>query len=300
MNACVSIMVMFSVVGASTMAHDPEYVAAIQAWRATREKNLRADHGWLTLAGRFPLKAGDNTLGTGSGNDVVLPAELKGTGPERLGTIHVDAKAGKVMLQLAEGVSMTRQGKPFTGSSELGTEAGKRDWVSLGRMSMHIISREGRYFLRLADNEPLVRKNFAGCVWYPVDEKFKVEATFVPYPPEKKLAIVNILEEVTQQPSPGYVTFTLNGVTYQLDAIPEGNGLLIVFRDGTSKETTYPPARFIHIEAMPKANSTFTLDFNKAYNPPCAFSEFTTCPVAPPQNVLKVRIEAGEKYRKGE
>ncbi|HEV3383612.1 MAG TPA: DUF1684 domain-containing protein [Gemmata sp.] len=278
-------------------AADPTYVDEIQTWRDIREKKLRSDNGWLALAGRFPLKEGANTFGTGKDNDVVLPAELKGTGPERLGTLFVDLTAKKVTLKLPEGVTMLAGSNFFTGERVLGTATDKRDWVRLERLSMHIIERDGRYILRLADNESLVRKNFPGCIWYPADEAFKVEARFVPYPEGKTLAIVNIIEEVSKQPCPGYAEFKIKGETYKLDAIKEGEGLFFVFRDSTAGDTTYGSARFIDIEKQPKANETFTLDFNKAYNPPCAFSNFTTCPRPPEQNILKTRIEAGEKYR---
>lgn len=285
--------------GLVLLAADASYDKEIQKWRETREKNLRSDNGWLTLAGRYPLKAGANTIGTGKTNDVVFPAQLKGTGPEQLGTILVDAAAKKVTLKLAESVSMVSEGKPFSGERVLGTVPGKRDWVSLGRISFHMIERDGRYVLRLADNESLVRKNFPGCLWYPIDEAFRVEAKFVPYPEGKTLSIVNIIDEVSEQPCPGYAEFQLGGAAYKLDAIAEGDALFFVFKDKTAGETTYPPSRFLTVEKRPLPNERFVLDFNKAYNPPCAFSEFTTCPLPPPQNVLKVRIEAGEKYRKG-
>jgi uncharacterized protein (DUF1684 family) len=273
------------------------YAEEIRKWQAVREQRLRADNGWLTLAGRYALKEGANSFGVGEHNDVVFPAALKGAGPERLGAIHVDSKANKVTLKLADGVSMTNGGNPFTGERVLGAVPGKRDWVSLGRLSFHIIERDGKYFLRLADNESQVRKHFAGCDWYPPDDAYKVEAKFVPYSEGKMLSIVNIIDEVSRQPCPGYAEFRLNGAVHRLDAIKEGDGLFFVFRDATAGDTTYRPARFLDIEKQPKANETFTLDFNKAYNPPCAFSAYTTCPLPPKQNVLKTRIEAGEKYR---
>jgi uncharacterized protein (DUF1684 family) len=174
----------------------------------------------------------------------------------------------------------------------------KPDWVGLGRLQMHAIVRDGKYVLRLADNESAVRKNFPGCKWYPADERLKVEATFVPYQSGKTIAVVNVLDQTSQQPCSGYAEFKLNGATYRLDAIDEDNGLFFVFKDKTAGDTTYGSARFITVEAKPKDNSTFTLDFNKAYNPPCAVSDFTTCPAAPKQNVLPIRVEAGEKYIK--
>ncbi|MEI7684404.1 MAG: DUF1684 domain-containing protein, partial [Planctomycetota bacterium] len=276
-------------------ADDSAYVKEIQAWREGREKSLRADNGWLTLAGRYPLKLGANTFGVGRDNNVVFPAELKGVGPDRLGTLHVDAETKKVTLQLVDGVTMLSGGKEFTGDRVFGAES--PDWVELGRLRMHIIVRGGRPILRIADNESAVRKNFKGRIWYPVDEAYRVEATFVPYPADRTIRVVNVLEEVSSEPCPGYAKFKLNGATHKLDAIAEGDGLFFVFRDATAGDTTYGSARFLMIDKKPNDNAAFTLDFNKAYNPPCAFSEFTTCPIAPKQNILKVRVEAGEKYR---
>jgi uncharacterized protein len=277
------------------VANDRSYDTEIQKWREGREKRLRADNGWLTLAGRFLLKSGANTFGTGEDNDVVFPSELKGVGPDRLGTLYVNAEAKQVKLQLAPGVTMLSRDKPFTGERVFRIDP--PDWVGTGRLRMHIIERNGRYFVRLADNESAVRKNFKGLVWYPADEKYKVEATYVPYAANKTIRVVNILGEASDEPCPGFAQFKLNGETYKLDAIAEGQGLFFVFRDKTAGQTTYPSARFLTIEKKPKDHATFTLDFNKAYNPPCAFSAFTTCPRAPKQNVLTVGVEAGEKYR---
>jgi uncharacterized protein len=275
------------------IANDPAYDKEMQQWREARDKTLRADNGWLTLAGRFPLKSGDNTFGTGQDNDVVFPPELKGVGPDRMGTLRVDGEAKQVTLQLADGVTMLSGDKPFMGERVFGTK--RPDWVGLGRFRMHIIERDGRFILRLADNESAVRKNFKGRVWFPADEKYKVEATFVPYEAGKTIRIVNVIDEVSNEPCPGFAEFKLNGEMYKLDAIAEGEGLFFVFRDATAGKTTYGSARFMTIEKRPKDNATFTIDFNKATNPPCAISNFTTCPVAPKQNILKVAVEAGEK-----
>lgn len=277
-------------------AEDAAYAKELQAWREAREKKLRGDNGWLTLAGRYPLKSGDNTFGTGKGNDVVFPPALKGTGPDRLGVLQVDEAGKRVKLRLAQGVTMVSEGKKFSGERVFDTE--KPDWVGLGRFRMHIIVRDGKYVLRLADNESTLRKNFPGCQWYPGDERFRAEATFVPYPPGKTISIVNVLDQVSQQPCPGYAEFKLKGETYRLDAIAEDAGLFFVFKDKTAGDTTYGSARFITVDLKPGDNSTFTLDFNKAYNPPCAISDFTTCPTAPEQNNLPIRVEAGEKYTK--
>lgn len=283
---------------AADKAADPEYVDSVQQWRDTAESRLRTDNGWLTLAGRFIMKPGVNTFGVAASNDIVFPPQLKGTGPDMIGTITVNTSAKTVTLKLADGVSMTSAGKPFTGERSLTYDPAKRDWITLGRIAMHVIERDGRYVLRLADNESLVRRDFPGRVWYPVDPAFKVPAKFVPYPPGKKLSIVNVIDEVSEEPCPGYVEFTLKGKKYKMDVVGDDDGLFFVMRDATSGDTTYRPSRFLFVDKKPAANTTFELDFNKAYNPPCAFSEFTTCPLPPEQNILKTRIDAGEKYRK--
>lgn len=277
---------------------EPEYVEALHQWRNDAEQRLKRDNGWLTLAGRYIMKPGINTFGTATNNDIVFPPALKGTGPEVIGTINVDVAKKTVTLKLADGVSMSSAGVGFTGERALKYDPANRDWVSLGRISMHIIERDGRYVLRLADNESLVRKNFAGRLWYDVNPAFKVTAKFVPYPPGKKLSIVNVIDEISEEPCPGYVKFTLKGKKYKMDVVGDDDGMFFVMRDGTSGDTTYRPSRFLYVDKKPKANETFQLDFNKTYNPPCAFSEFTTCPLPPEQNILKTRIEAGEKYRK--
>lgn len=302
LGCCAAIGVLAGGLGARPALKTPgpgdetvSYADGIRKWQKDREERLRADNGWLTLVGRYPLKAGANTFGTGKGNDVTFPAALEGTGPGRLGSLRVDAEAKTVTLRLADGVAMTSGGKAFTGERALGTSAETRDWVGLGRLSMHVVARNGAYVLRLADNESPVRKNFPGCVWYPPDEAYKVEAKFVPHPAGKTLAVANVVDEVSDQPCPGYAEFELGGRVHKLDAIREGAGLFFVFRDATAGDTTYQPGRFLDVAATPKPNATFTLDFNTAYNPPCAFSEFTTCPLPPKQNVMGVRVEAGEK-----
>lgn len=271
-------------------ANDAAYAKSVEDWRARAEQSLRKDNGWLTLAGRYVMKEGVNTFGTGEGNDIVFP---KGLGPERMGTVTVDV--GRVFVKLEPGLTMEKDGIPMT-DKVMGTDLENRDWVSMGRAAFHVIERDGKYVLRLADNESEVRKRFGGRVWYGVDRSYLVPAKFVAYEPLRHIPIVNILDEVSEEPAPGYVEFTLKGRKYKLDALEEDKGLLIVLRDDTAGHTTYRAGRFLYVEKQPRSGETFMLDLNRVYNPPCAFSEFTTCPLPPKQNILKVKIEAGEKY----
>jgi len=275
---------------APAFAADPAYVKSVEDWRAHAEQSLRKDNGWLTLAGRYVMKPGANTFGTGDKNDIVFP---KGLGPDQMGTVTVEP--GRVFVKLEPGLTMVKDGIPMT-DKVMGTDLENRDWVAMGRAAFHVIERDGKYILRLADNESEVRRHFGGRVWYGVDRAYLVAAKFVAYEPPRKIPIVNILDEVSDETAPGYVEFRLKGKTYKLDALEEDDGLFIILRDGTAGRTTYGSGRFLFVEKKPKPGDAFMLDLNRVYNPPCAFSEFTTCPLPPKQNILKVRIEAGEKY----
>ena len=283
-------LVLAAALAAPAFAADPVYVKSVEEWRAKAETGLKRDNGWLTLAGRFVMKPGTNTFGTGEQNDIVFPKEL---GPARMGTI--DVQPGKVTLKLAPGFTMEKDGMPFE-ERVMGTGLEKRDWVTSGRVAFHVIEREGRYILRLADNESAVRKTFQGRVWFDVNEAYKVKAKYVPYNPVRKISIVNVIDEVSDEPVPGYVEFKLNGKTHRLDAVGDDAGLFFILKDDTAGKTTYGSGRFLYVDKKPNANETFDLDLNRIYNPPCAFSEFTTCPLPPKQNILKTKIEAGEKY----
>ena len=270
---------------------DPAYRKSVEDWRATAEQGLRRDNGWLTLAGRYVLKRGENMFGTGPGNDVVFPP---GLGPAGMGSVFVTPEG--VTVKMVEGL-MLMKGDAGYSEREMGTDPENRDWVCVGkRACFHIIAVNGKYILRLADNQSEVRKNFGGRVWYDVDDRYRVPAKYVLYEPAKKIPIVNVIDEVSDEVSPGYVEFEIEGRAYRLDAFTEDNGLFLIFRDATAGDTTYGSGRFMYIDDIPTPGKTFMLDLNRAYNPPCAFSAFTTCPLPPKQNILKVRIEAGEKY----
>lgn len=293
--AC-SLLIAFS----SAQAQDANYTASVKEWRTKADASLRRDNGWLTLAGRWVMKDGVNTIGTAETNDMVLP---KGSAPAELGTLTV--RNDVVTLNAAPGVTLLKDGKPFT-ERVMSTDTATRDWVQLGRLQMHVIKRknEGKdaYVLRLADNENPVRTAFQGRVWFDIDASYKVNAKYTPHKAGNTVSILNVLGELSDEASPGQVQFTLQGKSYSLDAVadPGDKELFFIMKDATAGKETYGPARFM-VAAAPADLSkpgVVELDFNKAYNPPCAFSNYTTCPLPPDQNKLALRIEAGEKYRK--
>jgi uncharacterized protein (DUF1684 family) len=193
-----------------------------------------------------------------------------------------------------------KDGAPFS-DREMGTDVEKRDWVNLDRLAMHFINRDGKIVLRLADNQSALRANFAGRVWFDVNTAYKLQARYMPSKPGNKIAIVDVLGDIHDEASPGQLQFTLKGKPYKLDVVAdEGDDeLFVIMKDGTSGNETYGAARFMVVKAPKDLHKPATLevDFNKAYNPPCAFSAYTTCPLPPEQNQLAVRVEAGEKYR---
>jgi len=270
---------------------DPAYRAEIEKWRADREGRLKSDGGWLQVVGLFWLKDGANSFGTDAGNRIVLPP---GSAPARAGVFEL--RAGKTTLRMEPGVEATVDGHP-AGTRELRPDVpGPADVLKLGpRLTLHVIERGGRYGIRLKDRESALLKEFGGLRWFPVREDYRVEARFVPHASPMKIAVPNILGQVEELPSPGYAAFTIGGREVRLDPVLEEPGateLFFIFRDQTTGKQTYPAGRFLYAP-MPK-DGRVTLDFNKAYSPPCAFTPYATCPLPPKQNRLSVRIEAGE------
>ena len=254
-------------------------------WRADRAARLRSDNGWLTLTGLFWLSDGSN--------DVTIPAH-----PPVHGTFVLEN--GKVTLQPIPGTSVT---KPTLLHDD--TEPSGPTIITLGTTSLQAIKRGDvhgdRYAIRVKDTNSDARTHFLGLDYFPVNPKLRVDARFEPYRPAKKIAITNVLGMTSDEVSPGRLVFTVGGKTYHVDPILEQGekDLFIIFRDATSGKETYGAARYVYAHP-PDASGRTIIDFNHAYNPPCAFTPFATCPLPPPQNRLPIRIEAGElKYRGG-
>ena len=268
------------------LAGDTSYRATIDQWRTDHEAGLKAEDGWLTVSGLFWLKEGMNRAGANQSNEIVLPR-----GPADLGAFEVhDAKT---TFRAAPGVVVKLNGQLAGAVIPLKSDAeGKPDRIQFDAFTMFVIHRGERDGIRLKDTESESRKDFTGLHWFPVKENYRVVAKFVPYQPPKILTIPNILGETEQDTSPGYVLFTLNGQSLQLDPVVEDDQLFFIFRDLTSGKGTYPAGRFLYTD-LPE-NGEVLMDFNQAQNPPCAFTAYATCPLPPKQNRLPVRIEAGE------
>jgi uncharacterized protein (DUF1684 family) len=274
-------------------AADPAYQAELTKWREKREARLRADDGWLAVAGLYWLEPGISRFGADPDGEIVFPA---GSAPAIAGTLeHRDRKT---VLRAAPGVAMVVNGAPLTTSKELRPDtSGEPDVVKMGRLTFFLIERGGKVGLRLRDLERPQRKAFKGLSWFPVREELRITTRLVPHAQRKTVPVPNVLGQEVPMESPGKAVFTVNGKTVELDALleePGSDSLFFVFSDATSGKATYPGGRFLYTP-LP-VDGKVVLDFNRAYSPPCAFTDFATCPLPPPQNRLQVAIEAGEKY----
>jgi uncharacterized protein (DUF1684 family) len=285
------LFLMLIFLGAAVDKFDPAtHKKEVEDWRAKRMERLKSEDGWLTLVGLYWLEEGDNSFGSDASNKVVFP---KGA-PAKAGTIHLEK--GTVHLQAAPGVNITSSGKPVTSVALKSDAEEEPTTLDMGSFRFFVIDRGGKLGIRLKDRENPLRKSFHGVDAYPVDAKWRIEAKFEPYKPEKQIKILNILNMLEDTPSPGALVFNVNGKEYRLDAVLEKGetDYFIIFGDQTNGKETYGAGRYVYVSPA-DANGKIILDFNKAYNPPCVFSHFATCPLPPPQNKLALRVEAGEK-----
>jgi uncharacterized protein (DUF1684 family) len=205
---------------------------------------------------------------------------------------HFDLYTGKIIVHVNPGVPITLDGKPVE-SMELHPDS-KQDRLAIGDLVFFVHASGKRYAIRVKDKNSDLRKNFKGLHWFPVNESYRFNARFVAYPKPHEVEITNLLGDRGPAYFSGYVTFMLGGKEYRLDAEDNGSGgLFVVFRDLTSRKDTYQAARFL--DADPPKDGRVEIDFNKAYNPPCAYNPYATCPLPSARNRLPVEIPAGEK-----
>lgn len=262
------------------------HTRSIEEWQARRAERLQAEDGWLTLIGLFWLNEGQNLI-TVPSKSVTTPITLVRKGAE-------------VTLQPSAG--LTIEGKPVDAPVALrnDNDAAGPTVVRVGTVRFNVIKRGDRYGLRVKDSDADTRVKFEGLDYYPIDSKWRVEARFEPYNPPKKIPIDDVTGMRSESIAPGALVFTLDGKEYRIDPVLEEgtDELFIIFKDATSRDETYQAGRYLYA-AKPGPDGKTVVDFNKAYNPPCSFTPFATCPLPPPQNRLPIRIEAGEKRYSG-
>ena len=267
------------------------YRPSVDAWHAERVARLAAEDGWLSLIGRDWLNPGENTLGSAPGSTVLLP---EGASLPKAGLFILEGTT--VRFRPFPGSGILLNGKPATEAILTSDEEGKPDMLQAGRVRFYVIRRGDRLGIRLKDPEAPARKAFHGVPRYPVDPAWRVEADFVPYDPPQTRAISTVMGTTEPMTTPGLLRFKVGGRDVTLEPMledPQHPELFIIFKDATSTHGTYPAGRFLYAD-MPK-NGKVVLDFNRAINPPCAFSMFATCPLPPKQNQLAIEVTAGEK-----
>ena len=267
------------------------YEAEIKQWHKEREQRLVRKDSWLSLAGLFWLKEGENTFGSDKSNDIVFPEEKA---PAFIGSFYV--WGGKVKVILKKDVDVTIDDEQIREKTLVNDVDGKPTMLRTGSLSWYVIKRGDQFLIRLKDSENPAITNFTGIDRYPVAEKWRVKARLEAYDPPKKIEIANMLGQLYYEDCPGALEFEIDGKEFRVDPLgkPGEESYFLIFSDETSGRETYGAGRYLSVDAPDSTGFTY-IEFNKAYNPPCAFSPYATCPLPPKQNHLNVAITAGEK-----
>ncbi len=270
------------------------YLAQIAQQRQAREEGLRRPLGWLSLVGLHWIEPGSRRVGSAGDNDIVLAV-----GPERLGTLAL--AEGVVTLEPAAGALFFVDGAAVDGAFALQPDSsGAPTQVTFdeGRSGFSLIERDGRFALRVRDSQARALREFSGLEFYPVDADWRIAARFEPHPEGSTIEIANVINQLQPMPNPGALVFEREGRTHRIEAIGNEDGsLFLIFADRTSGRETYGAGRFLDT-AAPR-DGLVTVDFNLAYNPPCAFNDYSTCPLPPPENRLDMAVRAGEEKYAG-
>ena len=270
-------------------------------WVQERAADLGKPDGWTSLIGLHWIEAGTQNVGGAEGNAIRLAIA-----PDRLA--QLEQRADGLYFRPVDGARVTADGKPVQGEIRLDPE-GKGGGATLsydgGKGQISAIKRGQRLALRVRHADAPARLHFGGLDFFPAEESWRVQARFVPHPPGRTLPIVNVLGEVADNPNPGYVVFEKEGRQWKLEALGDpAKSLNLMFQDQTTSRQTYGVGRYLRTDAV-AADGTVTLDFNRAYNPPCAYTDFATCPLPPPENrlaqqddnrqLVRLAVVAGEK-----
>ena len=267
------------------------HAAKVQAWRDKHEVDYRRD--WVSIAGLHFLTPGTHTLGSGRASSIVVSPHV----PATIGRLIV--KDGHIRFEPAAGVSVTQKGQAVTAPLVL-KEPGKpaAPEIVIGEVRLVIHESGDRLSLRVRDPQGELARNFQGFAWFPIDPAYRVAGRFIRDETPRKLKVLNTFNDVDEYATEGVVEFTLHGQRLRLRPFTtRPKRLYFVFRDASSGTETYETARFLYADLAD--DGTTVLDFNEAYNPPCAFNPLTTCPIPLPENRLPVKVLAGEKAYAG-
>ncbi|MBE0672078.1 MAG: DUF1684 domain-containing protein [Anaerolineales bacterium] len=266
------------------------YRQTINEWRKERDETIRKKNGWLALSGLYWLKLGKNQIGSDPKSEIQLPERI----PQNIGSIEYNGRS--VTFRAAPGQEVQVNDKPADFAILQPDISENPSYLQLQDIQLVVIQRGNRMGVRIWDNQREKRRSFPARTWYDIDENFRIQASYTAYERPKMAYFPDLTGEKSEFPVDGYVSFQFNGNHYQLDINKEEDGTFFVrFWDPTAKNNTYPTGRYLITDIEPD-NKIF-LDFNKAYNPPCAFTDFATCVFAPEQNHLDFDVTAGETYQ---
>ena len=269
---------------------DSAYIAEINEWHKGRIERLTQPDGWLSLAGLFWLKEGSQTIGAAPSNDIVFPEKA----PAEIGVITLTD--GELHIKILPGIDVKYENMPVQEMRLQSDADGKPTKLESGSLNWYIIKRGEKYAIRLKDSQHQNIANFTEIERFPVDDKWRVTARLIPYDPPKSIEIPNILGTIDTTQCIGTLEFQIDGKAYRIDPVGDmdDDEWFLIFGDKTNGEITYGAGRFLYVP-RPDENGETVIDFNKSYCPPCAFTEFATCPLPPTQNQLDLAITAGEK-----
>jgi uncharacterized protein (DUF1684 family) len=251
------------------------------------DDSLRRENGWLALAGLFWLEGGENTFGSDPASAVVLPGNV----PAHLGTFRLTA--GTITLNVTPAADVRIHGEKVQEAVLQPDSSSSPTMVTVGQVVMMVIQRESVYAIRIWDNGRAERHTFPGRQWYPLQDSYRLPATFTPYETSETLTLTRSQGADFEELPAGYVNFNLNGQELSFLALrDESNSLFLPFKDATNGQSTYKGGRYLRAE-LPQ-NGLTTIDFNRAYHPPCTFTPYAVCTLPPRQNRLDIAIEAGE------
>ena len=269
----------------------PALTTAEAEWRSERRERLLAEDGWTSLVGLHWLELRAHYVGSDPTSGIRLAL-----GPPKLGLVQQEG--GRVWFTPEKGVEVLLDGVPVKGRIEL-RDAGDAEPTELvfdgGRGRLSLLTRGQRRALRVKHADAPARSGFGAIEHWPVDARWVVEARFEPHPAGRTIEVANIIGGIEPLPNPGVLAFSHDGVDHRLEAIDDGgDGLFLVFADRTNGLGSYGAGRYLDAK-RPDAQGRVMLNFNRAYNPPCAFTDFATCPLPPPDNRLDLAVTAGEK-----
>ncbi len=267
------------------------YSERVDRWHQKRIERLKAADSWLSLAGLYWLKEGVNTFGSAPQNDIVFPA---GKAPAYIGKIILHK--GQAAAVIADSVAVTVNGVLLKHTELRNDLQGKPTILHWGSLSWYVIKRGNQYGIRLKDSENYTLKHFTGVKRFPVSRAWRVRAKFIPFSAPQTVAVPTVLGTVVDEAAPGVLEFEHRGTRYRLVVLADENDpqFFTIFADGTNGRETYHAGRFLEID-KPHSGGVTYIDFNKAYNPPCAFTPYATCPLPPKENYLPFAVTAGEK-----